>query len=74
MAEDPNWVAEHPNWNKAVLIPIDVVTTTTSSGIEAVSSVHNDMSLTSARLIGGDPEKGGSSIKMKLIYGQFNAQ
>ncbi|MBR4364748.1 MAG: DUF4270 domain-containing protein [Prevotella sp.] len=74
VAEDPNWVAEHPNWNKAVLIPIDVVTTTTSSDAEAISSVHNDMSLTSARLIGGDPEKGGTPIKINLIYGQFNVK
>ena len=69
IALDSNWAEDHPNWNKAILIPIDVTTTTTSSA-EVISSVNNDMSLTSTRLVGGDQTN--TPIKINVIYGQFN--
>ena len=73
LRNDPNWVAKHPNWNKALLIPVSEIKSTTSSGSTTTSStviglVH-EMGLTSTRLVKGTEE---SPIKMKVIYAKFN--
>lgn len=70
LANDPNWVATHPNWNKVVLVPVTITTavnTTTSAA--GVASVANQMSMTSTRLKGGP---NGSDIELKVIYAKFN--
>ncbi len=56
----------HPNWNKVVLIPV-LVTTTTSSGVSTVSSVSNSMNISSVRLIGGKNNK-HVPLTMSIIY------
>lgn len=68
MKSNPNWTAEHPNWNKVVLIP---VTLTTSNG--SIVRVTHDMSLASTRLIGGlhNPY---NDIRMSIIYSKFANQ
>ncbi len=58
------------NWNKVVLIPVQVSTTTTSSGSTTVVKVTNDMSLTSTRLVKGT-EADDSPIKINIIYSRF---
>lgn len=55
-----NWKAEHPNWNKVLLVPV----TSSASGIE------HDMSLSSTRLVGGknnpyDP------VTISVVYAKF---
>ena len=69
LKSNPNWVAEHPNWNKVVLVPITY--TTTSSSSTTISSVHHDMSLTSTRLVGG-PNNQHEPVMMKIVYAKFN--
>ena len=59
-AKNPNWVAEHPNWNKVLLVPI----TSSASGIE------HDMSLTSTRLVGG-PDNPNDPVKISVVYAKF---
>ena len=66
LSKNPNWLEEHPNWNKVVLIPV----TLTLNSLSAIVRVSHDMSLTSTRLVGGrnnpyDP------IKISVIYSKF---
>lgn len=61
------------NWNKVVLVPISLATTSTtsSSGTSSttVSKVSNDMSLTTTRLVRGTATD--SPIKINVIYSKF---
>lgn len=64
LKNDPNWVANHPNWNKVLLVPITYSTSTSSS---TPISIEHDMSLCSTRLIGGP----SSPIEIKVVYGKY---
>ena len=80
MATDPQWVAKHPNWNKAVLVPIEEVTITsssssysyyygyTSSATQTAVALKNYLGLTSTRLVKGTDS---APIKMEVIYAKF---
>lgn len=61
------------NWNKVVLIPVDVTTTsyTNSSGSTTtlVTKLSNEMGLSSTRLVKG--ESTNSKLKLKVIYSKF---
>lgn len=67
LAENSNWLNEHPDWNRVVLIPVSV---TTNSLSQIVKIVH-DMSLTSTKLVGGS-ENPYEPIKINVIYSKFN--
>lgn len=67
LAENSNWLNEHPDWNKVVVIPVSV---TTNSSSQIVKIVH-DMSLTSTKLVGGS-ENPYEPIKINVIYSKFN--
>ena len=60
VSENPNWEAEHPDWNKIVLVPVSYDSSTSTS-------VDHDMSLTSVRLVGGT-ENPNDPIKVTLIF------
>lgn len=60
MKNDPNWLNQHPNWNKVVLIP---VTATYNSSNELYKVTH-DMSLTSTKL-------NNTNVKLYVIYSRF---
>ena len=64
MAQDPNWEAKHPNWDKVLLVPI---TYNSSSS----TRVEHDMTLTSTRLVGG-PDNNIEPIKISVVYAKFN--
>lgn len=57
------YAAEHPNWDKAVLIPVRSKLSSTGT----VSSYQPDMSMHQLKLIGGASD----SIKIKTISSQF---
>lgn len=59
---EAEWMEEHPDWNRVVLIP--VITSTNTSGAQV--SVTHDLSLNSIRLVGGD-----TKIKMQVVYSKF---
>ena len=65
LRNDPNWVAHHPNWNKVMAVPVktNYITYNNSS---VLTSVTNDMSLTSTRLVGGS-----TPINIEVIYSKF---
>lgn len=64
VAQNPSWEAEHPNWNKVLLVPV------TYNGSSS-TSVEHDLSLTSTRLVGG-PNNPNEPVKLKIVYGKFN--
>lgn len=66
LAENSNWLNEHPDWNRVVVIPVSV---TTNSSSQIVKIVH-DMSLTSTKLVGGS-ENPYEPIKINVIYSKF---
>ena len=67
LAENPNWIVEHPNWDKVIIIP---VTVTTNSSSQIVKVVH-DMSLTSTKLVGGS-DNPNAPITLSVVYSKFN--
>ena len=67
MKTNANWLADNPDWDKVVIIPVTI--TTNSSG-QIVKVVH-DMGLTSTRLIGGS-ENAYKPIRVSVIYSKFN--
>lgn len=72
------------NWNKVVLVPVNVITTT-QGYTTVISKINHDMSLASTRLIVGtdDPDKdytkdaktgkkvASGPIRIKVIYSKF---
>ncbi len=71
LKSDPDWVAKHPNWNKALLVPIEEVTVSTTSYSTTTSStiaLKNKMGLSSTRLIKGTSAK---PINLEVIYAKF---
>ena len=65
VASNPNWEAEHPDWNKVVLVPITYSTSSTSSTI--ATRIDHNMSLTSTRLVGGP----NHPIEVSVVYAKF---
>lgn len=70
LKNDPNWVANHPNWNKVVLVPVAANYSSDSYGNRTVTSVGNEMGLSSTRLIGGD----GNPIELEVIFARFKKE
>ncbi|MBQ7496045.1 MAG: DUF4270 domain-containing protein [Bacteroidaceae bacterium] len=61
------WNALYPDWNRVLLIPVSITTTTDSStGTAKQVAVNHDFSLTSARLVGGT-----QPIQMQVIYSSY---
>ena len=62
------WEAQNPDWNKVYLIPVDVVTTTSTNSYGVVStvihSVKNQLGMYSTMLKGG-PQ---GLVKMDVVY------
>ena len=48
--KNPNWVSEHPNWNKVMLVPVTLKTSTINNST-VVTKINHDMSLSSTRLV-----------------------
>lgn len=67
LKSDPNWVAKHPDWNKAVLVPLAASITYDVYKTPTVTAIANQMGLSSTKLVGGD----GNPIEMKVIYARF---
>ncbi|MBR1556625.1 MAG: DUF4270 domain-containing protein [Prevotella sp.] len=71
MKSDPDWVAHHPDWNKAVLVPISTAVKYSSdvygNQTSTVSGIYNQMGLSSTKLVGGS----NSPIEVKVIFAKF---
>jgi len=66
--KDATWADKHPDWNKVVLVPV-TLTTSTQNSTTVVTKINHDMALTSTRLVRGT--KTNSPIKIKVIYSKF---
>ncbi len=64
---EQEWEHKHPDWNKVVLIPVNISTATDTYGETHQVSVTHDMSMNSIRLQGG----ANTPIKMQVIYSRF---
>ena len=62
-----NYKKENPNWNKVVLVPVDLTLTSSSNTTSSVSSVFNSMIISSVRLVGGKNNK-HAPIKIDVTY------
>ena len=61
------WNERHPDWNRVVLVPVVLTTTTSqSTGLTTPTAITNDFSLTSARLYGGT-----EPLEMQVIYSRY---
>ena len=58
-----------PNWNKAVLVPVSVSTNSSSTSSSTINRVTNDLSIKSAKLVGGgnNPNK----LTIDVTYNKF---
>ena len=72
LRSDPNWVANHPNWNKVVLVPVSTTLKYSSdyygNTTSTVSAIGNQLGLSSTKLIGG----ADNPIEVKVINAKFN--
>lgn len=59
----------YPNWNKALLVPVETTSSTLSSVAE-ITKVTHDMSLSATKLLKGD--ENNKNIVVKVIYSKFN--
>ena len=64
IAENTNWEAENPDWNKIVLIPVS----TTLDSNKSVVKISHDISISSVRLRGGTEYE----IPIEVITSRFN--
>ena len=71
LSSNPNWLAEHPNWNKVLLVPVTpsyrTYTNYYGSTTSTMTAILHDMSLSSTRLVGGS-----TPIEITVIYSKFN--
>ena len=71
LKSDPNWVANHPDWNKVVLVPISTTVQYSTSyytgTTSTITGVGNQMGLTSTKLVGGTD----TPFEVKVIYAKF---
>ena len=64
---EAQWEAAHPNWNKVVIIPVSVKETTDSYGNTTYAAIAHDMSMSSAKMVGGQ----SNPIKMQVLFSRF---
>lgn len=67
---DPYWCENHPNWDKVVLVPIAPTYSSDSYGNQTVTSVVNQMGLSSTRLVGGEHHP----IDVNVIFAKFKEE
>lgn len=67
---DSNWTALHPNWNKVLLVPIQLKSSTTSS-TTTVTGIEHYVGIVSTKLVGGS-NNSFDPVKLNIVYGKFN--
>lgn len=77
MKSDPQWTANHPDWNKLLLIPVHLeqVTTTSAYGVKSTTDIgiEHDLSISSTRLVGGS-DNSHDPVQLNIIYGHFKSK
>lgn len=57
------------NWNKAVIVPVQVTTASSSSSSSSIASVNNELRVVSVRLVGGSNNK-HDPTRISIVYSQ----
>ena len=57
------------NWNKAVIVPVQVTTASSSSSTSSIASVNNELRVVSVRLVGGSKNK-HDPTRISIVYSQ----
>ena len=57
------------NWNKAVIVPVQVTTASTSSSTSSIAGVSNELRVVSVRLVGGSNNQ-HDPIRISIVYNQ----
>lgn len=70
MATDPDWTTKHPDWNKVLLVPIQLKTQTSSSST-TISGMEHCVGIASTKLVGGS-DNPYAPINVEIVYGKFN--
>lgn len=65
---EAQWEAENPDWNKVIIVPVTI----TYDSNKKMIGINHDLKPGYAMLKGGDPNQGGSKLKMEVIYTSFN--
>ena len=55
------------NWNKAVIVPVQVTTSSTSSSTSSVAGVSNELKVVSVRLVGGS-DNPYDPVRISIVY------
>ena len=69
---EEQWLKAHPNWNKVLLVPVQMISSTATTSTTSTSySFENCMSIVSTKLVGGsgnplDP------VTINIVYGKFD--
>jgi len=66
------WTTEHPNWNKVLLVPVQLKrsTTTSSTSTTTVTGIEHYIGIASTKLVGGN-QNPHDPIKLNIVYGKF---
>jgi hypothetical protein len=57
------------DWNKAVIVPVQVVTASSSSSSTSVAGVSNELKVVSVRLVGGS-DNPYDPVRISIVYNQ----
>ena len=71
LKKDANWVANHPDWNKVLLVPVQIITSSSSTALTAASSFEHCVGIASTKLVGGSANP-YEPIKVTIVYGKFS--
>ena len=66
---DAQYEELHPNWNKAIIIPVTTSYITDTYNQKKLTRVTHDMSISSTKLVGGKDNP--YAIKINCIYSKF---
>lgn len=74
MSTDLHWTANHPNWNKLILVPIHLqqVSTTSAYGVNNTTTIgiEHNLGISSTKLVGGDKNP-NNPITIDVVFGKF---
>lgn len=69
--EEKKWEEEN-DWNKVVIIPVTIQYDNSSNN--NLISIQHDLQPSYVKLVGGNPEKGGSLLDLKVTYVNFTGK
>ncbi len=68
-AWEEEWTKENPDWNKVLIIPVNVnYETNTSTGTQTMTGIEHDLQPTYAKLKGGEQ---GPELELEVTYTEF---